>query len=155
VIFLVRHAERADDAPSEGAGAMDPDMAQDPPLSEAGKDRARLLAEMLRDAGITRIYSTNYRRTLETAEPLARTLGAMEIQIYDGSDLPTLATSLSGTPGRHLVVGHSNTTPELVQLLGGDPGPAIEALEYDRLYVVIPEEGEARTVLLRFGQPFQ
>ncbi len=56
-------------------------------------------------------------------------------------------------PGRHLVVGHSNTTHDLVTALGGDPGPPIESLEYDRLYLVSMEEGGVRTILLRFGAP--
>jgi len=48
-----------------------------------------------------------------------------------------MAAKLKATPGRHLVVGHSNTTPQLTELLGGDGGePIVEATEYDRLYVV-------------------
>ncbi|NIT87109.1 MAG: hypothetical protein GWM92_07640, partial [Gemmatimonadetes bacterium] len=48
-----------------------------------------------------------------------------------------MARRLRGSPGRHLVVGHSDTTPRLVTLLGGEPGPPIvEAREYDRLYVL-------------------
>jgi hypothetical protein len=51
------------------------------------------------------------------------------------------------------VVGHSDTTPELVGLLGGDPGaPIDEPTEYDRLYVVtLGPDGTVTTVLLRYG----
>ena len=153
LIFLVRHAERADDAPGDPAMTMDPDMAKDPPLSEAGRARAFLLAQMLKDAGITQIHSTDFRRTRETAQPTAEGT-ELGVASYDASDLVGFAAKLRSTPGRHLVVGHSNTTPNLVEALGGDPGPSIEPLEYDRLYLVTVDGDRVRTVLLRFGEPF-
>jgi probable phosphoglycerate mutase len=153
LIFLVRHAERADDGPEANRMAMDPQMAEDPPLSATGRDRAVLLAEMLSDAGITHIHTTDYRRTRETVDPTAEGTG-IEIATYDASDQEAFAEELISTPGRHLVVGHSNTTPALVKALGGEPGLAIEPLEYDRLYVVIVSEAGVRTILLRFGASF-
>ena len=154
VIFLVRHAERADDAPADPGMAMAPQMmAQDPPLSEAGKVRAELLAALLQDAEITHIHSTDYVRTKETAQPTATATG-LDLSVYDASDLEAFAKTLLATPGTHLVVGHSNTTPALAEALGGNPGPPIQSLEYDRLYMVIPGGGKPRTVLLRFGELF-
>ena len=157
VILLVRHAERADDGDGAQKMAADPEMAMmlgDPPLSEAGLGRASLLAEMLRDAGITQIHSTDYRRTRETAQPTSAAT-RHEVALYDPSDLDAFASELRSTPGRHLVVGHSNTTHTLVTALGGDPGLPIETLEYDRLYLVTVEAEGIRTVLLRFGEPFR
>ncbi len=154
LIFLVRHAERADDGPELSRMAIDPMMRGDPPLSEAGRKRAALLAEMLADVGLTHIHSTDYIRTRETAQPTVEATG-VALALYDASDLEGFAQRLVGVPGRHLVVGHSNTTPNLASALGGDPGDPIEALEYDRLYLVILGEGGVRTVLLRFGGPFQ
>jgi len=58
-------------------------------------------------------------------------------------------------PGRHLVLGHSNTTPQLVEALGGEPGAPIEEMEYDRLYIVTLMDGRTSTVLLRFGSPYE
>jgi 2,3-bisphosphoglycerate-dependent phosphoglycerate mutase len=141
VVFLVRHAERAEDGTS------------DPVISLPGWDRARLLAGLLGDAGLTHLHATDYRRTRGTGRPLADALG-LDMHLYDPRDLPGLAGTLRATPGRHLVVGHSNTTPELVAALGGDPGAPIDEAEYDRLYVVTLMEGGASTVLLRFGAPF-
>jgi phosphohistidine phosphatase SixA len=138
VVYLVRHAERAEDGTS------------DPPISEAGHARALLLAEMLRDAGITRVHSTDYERTRSTAAPTADALG-LEMLLYDPRDLAGMAAQLRQSPGRHLVLGHSNTTPQLVEALGGSPGSPIEEMEYDRLYIVTLTDGEATTVLLRFG----
>ena len=138
-VFLVRHAEKMADA-------------EDPALSDAGKVRAQALAGLLRDAGIEAIYSTDYRRTRDTAAPLAAQL-QLNVTIYDPGQLDSLVATIRRHGGRTLVVGHSNTTPELVGLLGGEPGPPIdEASEYDRLYVVtIGADGAVSTVLLRYG----
>ena len=153
IIFLVRHTERADDSDADPGMVMDPAMAGDPPLSEAGRARASLLAELLRDAGITQIHSTDYRRTRETAQPTADA-AELEVAIYNASDLEAFASKVESIPGRHLVVGHSNTTHSLVAALGGDPGPPIQPLEYDRLYILTVEEDAVRTVLVRFGETF-
>ena len=140
VVYLVRHAEKAD------GGA-------DPALTVQGIARAAVLADLLSDSGITHIYSSDFVRTRDTAEPLAGRLG-LETLIYDPSDLVGMASLLRNTPGRHLVSGHSNTTPRLVELLGGDPHTAIdEASEYDRLYIVtLLPGGGASSVLLRYGE---
>ena len=139
-VFLVRHAEKTTDK-------------DDPALTIVGQNRAKLLADMLKDAGITHIHSSDYRRTRDTAAPLAQSLG-IPVQIYDPRVLIPFAESLITQGGKHLVVGHSNTTPQLTRLLGGEGGaPIIEATEYDRLYVVTAlPEGETTTSLLRFGQ---
>lgn len=139
VIYLVRHAERAEDGTA------------DPPISGAGEARAALLAHVLGDAGITRVLSTDYRRTRSTAEPLADRLG-LAVEAYDPRDLVGLAAALR-TGSRTLVVGHSNTTPELVAALGGDPGTPAGEPEYDRLYVVTLIHDGAVTALLRYGDP--
>jgi len=141
VVYLVRHAERAEDGTN------------DPPISDAGQARSALLAEMLRDAGITRIHTTDFKRTRSTGAPTARETG-VEMVLYDPRDLPGFAAELRATPGRHLVLGHSNTTPQLVEALGGDPGHPIEEMEYDRLYVVTLTDAGASTVLIRFGDRF-
>lgn len=138
-VFLVRHAEKTIEK-------------NDPGLTDAGKARAIALADRLEGEGITHIHSSNYIRTRDTAAPLAARLG-LDVEIYDASDLPTIAAKLKATPGRHLVVGHSNTTPQLTELLGGDGGePIVEATEYDRLYVVTMEAGEpVKSYLTRYG----
>lgn len=138
-IFLVRHAEKTADK-------------NDPALTAAGQARALLLADMLKDAKITQVHSSDYTRTRDTAAPLARRLG-LEVQIYDPRDLAGMAERLKKSGGRHLVVGHSNTTPQLTELLGGDGGtPIVEATEYDRIYyITIAKDGGVTTALLRFG----
>jgi 2,3-bisphosphoglycerate-dependent phosphoglycerate mutase len=142
VVFLVRHAEKVLDGSS------------DPQLTPMGKERAQLLSILLRDSSIEQVHSSNFVRTRDTARPAAATL-KLEVQQYDARDLEALVGELKKEGGRHLVVGHSNTTPDVVRLLGGKPGsPIVEADEYDRLYVVtIGSDGEVSTVLLRYGRP--
>ena len=140
-IYLVRHAEKQ-------AG-------DDPSLTSDGAARAALLAETLRDAGIVRIYSTDYARTRETAAPIAEVI-SVPVEFYDPADLPGFAVRLKAEPGIALVVGHSNTTPTLVEFLGGEPGTDIdEPAEYDRLYVVSVRGDQVETELRRYGTPYQ
>jgi len=145
VVYLVRHAERATDHPT------------DPGLTEQGLARAQLLARTLGEAGIEHVHSSPLRRARLTAEPLAARIG-VPVQDYLPGDLQTLADRIRETPGRHFVSGHSNTTPALVALLGGEPGhPYDEATEYDRLYILTvapgPAGGSVTTTLLRYGDP--
>jgi broad specificity phosphatase PhoE len=146
VVYAVRHAERADDGlPSD---AM---MGDDPPLSAAGLERAVALADLLAHAGLTHVHTTDYQRTRQTAGPVSDATG-IALDLYDPADVAALARRLLATPGTHLVVGHSDTTPELVEALGGEPGEPIAALEYDRIYVVrIAPDGTTGSVLFRFG----
>lgn len=139
-VFLVRHAEKQ--------------TGEDPALTEAGSKRADALADLLIDADITQIHSSDYQRTRDTAAPLAERLG-MSVDLYDPRDLPGMAEQLLAGEGTHLVVGHSNTTPPLVDLLGGEGGtPIVEATEYDRLYLVTrAPDGSVNSVLLRYGDP--
>ena len=143
VVFLVRHAEK------ETTGS-------DPELAPAGVERAATLATVLRSAELEHIHSSDYIRTRDTAAPTAADQG-LDVQLYDAGDLVALAEELIVTGGRHLVVGHSNTTPSLVTRLGGDPGEAIvEHTEYDRLYVVtVGPDGYVQSALLRYGAPWE
>lgn len=144
VIYLLRHAEKR--LPEDGGDARDPQ------LTRAGAERAAALAHALGTAGVTAIFSTDYKRTRQTVYPLSASRG-LEVQLYDSSALLAFADILRGMSGRTVVVGHSNTTPRLVELLGGDGGtPIDEPTEHDRLYVVVLDGGRApTTVLLRYG----
>ena len=143
VVFLVRHAEKLD-------------ASRDPVLTAAGKRRANELASTLRSAKLSQVHSTDLIRTRETAAPVAA-VHNLPVQLYDARDLPAFVTKLRQTGGRHLVVGHSTTTPGLVKLLGGEAQADFdEAGEFDRLYVLtVGTNGQTIVVLLRYGQPFQ
>jgi phosphohistidine phosphatase SixA len=138
-IFLVRHAERAD----SGAGVA-PMMDTDPELSEKGRARAEALASILEDAGITAIYTTQYKRTLQTAEPLAKALGLKPI-VVDAKDTASLVAKLQAG-GSALVVGHSNTVGGVIKQLGIAEPVTIGDQDYDHLFVVVRAE---KPVLVR------
>lgn len=137
IIFLVRHAE------------TEPDGTRDPALSAEGVARAARLAEVLADAGLDVVYTTDYGRTRGTAGAIAGLLG-LQPTIYNPARLETFAKALLERGGRILVVGHSNTTPELVAELGGEPGQGMDEAEHDRLYVLFITGDDVRTVSLRY-----
>jgi len=145
-IYLVRHAEKVLDV-------------DDPVLTPEGEARAVILKDRLGDIGVTAIYSSDYRRTIATAAPLAEDKGLTIIK-YDPRDLPGLAARLKTECVTCVVVGHSNTTPQLAAELGGQPGAEIvEATEYDRLYhiVITQKDGENGEIVTskieRYGAP--
>jgi len=148
-IIFVRHAEKA----AVPAG--------DPGLSDAGKRRVAELTRQLLDAdvvaGIDAVYSTPFRRTQETAQPIADALN-LPIHTYDPSDTEAvLETILKNHKGKIiLVVGHSNTLPVLIANLGASKKvPPIAENEYDNIYIIsIPWFGKTKTIRLRFGEPY-
>ena len=123
VVFLVRHAERADSS-------------KDAALSAAGEARARALAGKLREAGVTAIYTSEFRRTKETAAPLARALGIAPRE-HAAADSAGLVALLRKEK-RVLVVGHSNTLPEVAAGLGVKEKIEIADDRFDDLLVVVP-----------------
>jgi broad specificity phosphatase PhoE len=144
-VIIVRHAERADG----GAGAAPMTGAPvDPLLSAAGEARAAKLAAMLADSGIKAIYATEFRRTQDTGKPLAERLG-IPVQAVAAKDPAALVTRLKTTHPRDtvLLIGHSNTIPELIKSLGG-PAVKMRDDEYDALYVLSPSTGAL--TLIRF-----
>ncbi|WP_313634207.1 SixA phosphatase family protein [Massilia timonae] len=134
-IYVVRHGEKAS-------------IGKDPALTPQGQLRAQNIAGILQRTGIQAIFSTPTARTLQTAQPLARQLG-LQVEQYDPARPKALVDKVKTLRGPVLVVGHSNTLPELVRLFGGEPGPDIADDEYDRLYQLTLDAGGAvRTVIL-------
>ena len=148
-VIFVRHAEKA--LTPEG----------DPGLSTAGQQRAAELARQLVDAdvvaGVDAIYSTSYRRTEETVQPVADAL-KLPIISYDASNTASIMDEIvRAHKGKIvLVVGHSNTLPALIGNMGASKKvPEIDENEYDNIYVVsIPWFGKTKTIRLRYGAPY-
>ena len=148
-VIFVRHAEKA----------LMP--ADDPGLNDAGKRRAAELARQLVDAdvvaGVDAIYSTSFRRTEETVQPLATALG-LPITSYDASNTASIMDEIVREHKGQivLVVGHSNTVPALIGNMGASKKvPEINENEYDNIYVVsIPWFGKTKTIRLRYGAPY-
>jgi broad specificity phosphatase PhoE len=134
LVILVRHAERADGGATSGGMT---DKPADPRLSPAGEARAARLAAMLAEAGLTAIYSTEFRRTQDTVGPLAAKTGVAVTTVPAG-DLAALTAKITADPkGIVLVVGHSNTVPAIIKALGG-AAPSIADSEYDNLFIYVP-----------------
>ncbi len=142
VILVIRHAEKSSEP------------GNDPPLSEAGKARARELVHVAREANVQKIYASQFARTQQTVQPLATALGLTIDTSFRGKDLSALANDiLTHQRGRTVLVAHhSNTVPELVKLLGGGVVPPIDdAHEFDRLYIVHHRNSGVTVTALRYG----
>ena len=139
-VIVVRHAEK--DTTMLGS---------DPRLSAAGVVRAHELAQVLAEVRVSAIYVTPWQRNRQTAQPLATRLGDTLI-VVDAID-----ETVSRLRTRHrgqavLVVGHSNTVPQIIEQLTGEKIRPFVENDYDRLYVVtLPPSGPGRLLALRYG----
>jgi broad specificity phosphatase PhoE len=153
-VYLVRHAEKAAQPP------------EDPPLLEAGVTRSRELARVLSEAGITAVYASQFLRTKQTAAPVADRLG-LEVETIPVKTVTSdpggvaresihgIVEAIYGNDGKTaLIVGHSNTIPEVVRALGCENVPAIGDKDYDDLFVVtVSAKGKATLAHLKYGKP--
>ena len=145
-VILVRHAEKV----------VDPNS-NDQDLSAAGQARAQELVRVLGDTGINAIYATQYKRTQQTAKPLADKLGLPINQVNSKNTDELLTQIRSQYRGQTVfVVGHNNTVPEIIAALGGPHYPPIPESEFDNLYIVtVYRTGKAKVVKLKYGMPTQ
>jgi broad specificity phosphatase PhoE len=132
MVILTRHAERAD-----GAATMGTPGANDPKLSAAGTARAKKLLDMLADANIKAIFTTEYVRTKDTAAPLAAKINVSP-EVVAAAQLNALIEKIKSHPDDTVfIVGHSNTVPMIIKALGG-PDVSIGDNEYDSLFFYVP-----------------
>ena len=139
---VVRHAEKATDDP------------ENPSLSAAGQARAAALAERLRDAPLVAAYATEFRRTQQTAQPSANAHALPVAAYYARGPVHEIAAQWrqAHRGGTVLVVGHSNTVPDLVAALCGCATAPMDDSEYDRLSIVrIGSDGRATLEVGRYG----
>lgn len=135
-LYLIRHAEK---------DVSDTANKSDPVLTEAGELRAQSYVDYFSDMTFDAVYSSDYIRTRDTAAPVAAAQG-VPVTLYDASDLAGFAKGLMVARGNILVVGHSNTTPQLAALLGGVAGSEINELEeHDRLYKLTLHGGKTQS----------
>lgn len=127
--FVVRHSEK------ESSGVMM--MQSDPPLSAEGEKQALDLKNYLQNKSIKTIYSTNYARTIATAEPLRQSLG-VNLKTYDPQKNKELIEALRKiSDGNVLVVGHSNTVDDVINgLLGESKMNDLDDSEYGNVFIV-------------------
>lgn len=120
-VYVIRHLEK-------GTG-------DDPSLTPQGAAQAQALAELLAGDGIKAVFATRTRRAQETGAPLAARAG-VPVSLYDPRDGQGLIEAVTAVEGPVLIVGHSNTVPDIVVAFGGArPAPLAEDA-YGTLYVV-------------------
>jgi phosphohistidine phosphatase SixA len=115
-------------------------------LSEEGAARAARLAKLFAHAGVTHVFSSEFKRTQLTAGPLAKAAGK-EIVVVSARDTKAQLEQLRALPAGSVAVvcGHSNTVPGMATALGGklerleqhpQYGGMLPHSDYSRIYVV-------------------
>lgn len=141
VVIVARHGENAGDA-----------------LTETGRAQAGRLAAALENQDVGAVYSTDSRRTIATATPLADAR-KLKIQLYDTSagpgrfDARPLVAQLRNDHPNDvvLVVGHITTIPDLLKALGCPGEVTIAPLDYTGLFIVVPaKQGPATLVRVKY-----
>ena len=148
----VEHHEQ----PDVGDERADQHVAVGPPDPQCDQHDSADQRELFRELGGADSVPQEIFQNMPFASPVIPVTVASAVQVYDHRDLPGLVETIRKTGGRHLVVGHSNTTPPLAELLTGDASTAInEEGEFDRLYVLtVGKNGEASSILMRYGEPY-
>ncbi|MFH6770100.1 phosphoglycerate mutase family protein [Gaetbulibacter aquiaggeris] len=124
--YFIRHAEKDRSDPTN----------ENPHLTDIGNQRAQHWNEVFKNINFDVVYSTNYNRTKETAQPTA-SKNNLDLVLYDPKTID-ISKFLKVTEGKTiLVVGHSNTTPDLVnRILGNKKYDDIDDSNNSNLYVV-------------------
>ena len=137
-VVLTRHAEKASTPP------------KDPPLTEAGKLRAELLASMLGDSGVEAIYVTEFQRTQQTAAPLAARAHVTPTVLPARDSAAVVQAIRARASGVVVVVGHSNTVPDIISALGG-PKVELSDSQYDNLFLLTVGPSPSSLLRLHYG----
>lgn len=142
-VYLVRHAEK---------NVYDPNT-KDPALTRLGEKRAKDLAKLLADKQVAAIFTTHFRRTNQTATPIAERMNLQPL-IYDPSETRLLVEWIKRDySGKTvLIVGHSNTLVPQVEAFGGRTSfNKIEDGDYRNLIRLTINGSDVRTEELKFG----
>ena len=124
--YLIRHAEKVRTNKSD----------RDPALNEKGIIRALNWKDYFIDKDISKIYSTNYKRTLQTVKPIEEAIGLTAI-LYSPSSIDYKNFISSNKGEIVLIVGHSNTIPDFVnELINDQVYTQIDDLNNSNLYIV-------------------
>ena len=135
-IYFIRHAEKADSS-------------KDPVLSEAGMKRANHWNDVFSAVNFDAVYSTNYNRTQQTANPTAKK-NKVIIKLYDPKTIDIEKIKKDHLGQTILIVGHSNTTPDLVnKLIRQNVYDAIDETTFGNLYIVTINESVVNYQLLK------
>jgi broad specificity phosphatase PhoE len=135
--YFVRHAEK-DSIPIN-----------DPKLLSSGQGRAKKYAAFFKNKKLKAVYTTDFTRTKNTAQPTAIAQGLKPV-LYHPTDIDYNAF-LKETKGKTvLVVGHSNTIPGFVNnIIGENEYEEIDESIYNHMYIVTIKNGEIKHELKR------
>lgn len=139
VIYLIRHAEQVHDV-------------EDPPLTDAGRQRAETWAKILRDADLKVIYTSKKTRTMQTGQPISEALGA-PMETMSRKDVQGLVDRVHKQHADEavLIISHTRTLPKLVKAFGSWDDGTINRDDYDNLFIIVPKkEGEVTMLRLRY-----
>ena len=143
--YIVRHAEKS----TNDSASM---MSSDPPLSSAGKERAKALRDVLKKKDIHYIFATNTVRAKATAEPLSKAKN-ITIQLYGPKPDSAFIRLLKSLKGNTLLVGHSNTVDDIVNALCGKPLlNDLPDAAYDNLFIVTNNNGQYELKQEKYGK---
>jgi broad specificity phosphatase PhoE len=143
-VWIVRHAEKNLKNPSD----------PDPALSIVGQERAKDLATLLLSKRVLAVYSTPFKRTMQTAQPTAYGHG-LTVQTYDPSDPAEFAASVlrQYKGGSVVIVGHSDTVLGLVEAFGiKRPIPALSEDDYDYVFTVTVQGNSIQLLTSQYGK---
>lgn len=137
-IILVRHAEK-DTSPT--ADKVDPE------LTAQGVARAQRLVKTIKKYKPGAVYSTNFKRTQNTAAPAAA-WRKVAVEAYDPRKLPeVVARVMTSKYKRHLIVGHNNTTPALANLfINEEKYKTLPESDYGKIFIIKLKKGQVRSV---------
>lgn len=119
------------------AGERDPDL-----LPEGQRLAAALPARLAAHPPRT-IFVSTFRRTEQTAAAAAARWGLTPI-VYDPRDTAALVRQVRAAPGPVLIVGHSNTVPDIVQQLGGTRPADLDHPDFGDLWIIAPDGATQR-----------
>jgi broad specificity phosphatase PhoE len=136
--YLIRHAEKVRTNSNN----------KNPNLKEKGVERAIKWSETFKHIDFDYIFSTDYKRTIQTALPTAKSKN-LEIQFYNPNVLfdDEFKTLTAGKTV--LIVGHSNTTPQLAnKILEVEKYPEMDDRNNANLYIITISENNKSAILL-------
>lgn len=134
--YFIRHAEKVDNS-------------QNPDLSEIGLERANLWNKIFSEVSFDEIYSTDYKRTIQTATPTAVD-NKIQIKLYNPKTIAIDSFKKETLGKKVLIVGHSNTTPNFVnQIINQKIYADIEDTTFGNLYIVTINDGTITHQLLK------
>ena len=135
-IYFIRHAEKIDSS-------------KNPDLSSVGLERAAHWGKIFSETTFDAIYSTDFKRTQQTAAPTAENK-KLDITLYDAKSLDFDKFKSDNLGKTILVVGHSNTTPDFVnKLINQNVYAAIEDTNFGNLYIVTLNGDQVTHLLLK------